>query len=369
MLKRLINLIIKEFISIWRDPQSRFIVIVPPIIQLLIFSKAATMEVKNIDLAFLDRNQTEISRSLIKNFENSIWFRKVFSVQKEKEIGSLIESQKIQMGLLIDSEFGKNFTKGKPTNVLIIVDGRQTNVASIASSYATEIISSFEQTHKPQSYKSQPRISVEVRNWFNPNLTFIWYTVISLVAIIASVEALVLTSMSVARERELGTFDQLIVSPLSSFEIMAGKTIPPLIFSLITTAAMGFIAIFVFKIPFTGSIFLFYLSSFVFLVSILGIGLFISSICKTQQQAILGAFAFQMPAILMSGYVSPIEDMPKVLQYITFFDPIRFYLVILKGVFLKAMPADIVLNNILPLLLIGIMTLSLASWMFKRNLE
>lgn len=369
MLTRLIALIIKEFFAIWRDPKSRCLIILPPLLQLAIFSHAATMEVKNLNIAILDNNNTVQSRSLIKKFENSVWFKKILLVENEKQIEKLIRTQKIQMALEIDSEFTKNLLRNKETNVLIIVDGRQTNIASIASGYATQIISRFESELKPKKYKSKPRIKVETRNWFNPNLTFIWYTVISIIAIIGSVSALVLTSLSVARERELGTFDQLIVSPLSSFEIMLGKTVPPLIFSVVITSFMGFCAIFLFKIPFTGSLILFYISTMIYLLAILGIGLFISSICKTQQQAILGAFTFQMPAILMSGYVSPIEDMPLFCQYITLLDPIRFYLIIIKGLFLKAMPASQVLINLIPLTLISILTLSVASWMFKRNLE
>lgn len=369
MLKRLAALMIKELFSILRDKKSRCLIILPPLLQLVIFAHAATMEVKNLNIAILDNNNTLQSRTLIKKFENSVWFRKILLVNNEKEIEELIKTQKAQMAMEIDSEFSKNFLRNKPTNIIIITDGRQTNIAAIASGYATQIISDFETELKPPKYKSKPRIKVETRNWFNPNLTFIWYTVISMVAIIGSVSSLVLTSLSVARERELGTFDQLKVSPLSAFEIMLGKTVPPVIISLIITSVMGYCAIFQFKIPFTGSIFLFYLSSLIFILSISGIGLFISSICKTQQQAILGAFTFQMPAILMSGYVSPIEDMPLFCQYLTLVDPIRFYLIIMKGLFLKAMPASQVFFNLIPLTMISILTLSIASWMFKRNLE
>lgn len=369
MLNRLINLIIKEFLSIWRDPKSRFLVIMPPLVQLIIFSHAATMEVKNLNLAVLDSSQTYESRSLIHKFESSIWFRKVIQVRTPEQMKSLIETQKCQMGIQLDSEFAKNFIKNKPTNVLIIVDGRQTNIAAIASGYATQIISDYESENKPERYKSVPRINIEIRNWFNPNLTFIWYTVVSLVALIGSVVALVLTSMSVARERELGTFEQLTVSPLSSFEIMIGKVTPPLIFSVSMSTLMAFFAMFFFKIPFTGSIILFYIATAIFIMSILGIGLFISSICKTQQQAILGSFVFQMPAILMSGYVSPVENMPKFFQYLTYLDPIRFYLVIIKGLFLKAMPFETVFYNLIPLSIMSVLTLGVASWMFQRNLE
>ncbi len=369
MLKRIIALIIKEFYTIWRDKKSRFLIIFPPLIQLIIFSQAATMEVRNIHMAILDNCNTVESRNLVSKFQNSRWFYQVLLVQNEKDIEKLIKTQKIQIALEIDNNFSKNIKRNKPTDVLIITDGRQTNVAGIASGYVSEIISTFEKETKPMNYKSASRIMIDQRNWFNPNLIFRWYTVISLICIIGSVVALVLTSLSVAREREMGTFDQLIVSPLSSFEIMIGKTFPPLVFSILTATVMMLMVIYIFNVPFLGSFLYFYISTIIFVISILGIGIFISSICKTQQQAILGSFAFQMPAILMSGYVSPIEDMPKFCQYITLLDPIRFYLVIIKGLFLKSMPFTDILENIIPLSLISLLTLSLASWMFKRNLD
>lgn len=369
MLSRIWSLIKKEFYTIWRDPKSRMLVIVPPLLQLFIFSHAATMEVKNIDMAVLDKNQTLQSRELIKKFENSVWFEKIILVDNENQLANLIKTRRVEIAMALDSNFSKNILSGKPTNVQIIVDGRQTNVASITNGYAAQIIADYESENFPNMYQSVPRINVEVRNWFNPNLIFIWYTAISLIGLLACFIAMLLTSLSIARERELGTFDQLTVSPLSPFEIIVGKTVPPLVLSLVITSVMSCCAILLFKIPFTGSIILFYFSTLIFLLSILGIGLFISSICRTQQQAILGAFAFQMPAVLLSGYVSPVEDMPLVFQYITLVDPIRFYLIILKGSFLKAMSFQEIFHNLVPLTIIAILTLAIASWMFKKNLD
>lgn len=369
MIGRIISLIKKEFYSIWRDPRSRTLVLLPPLLQLIIFAHSATMEVKNIHMAVLDKSQTLQSRELIKKFENSIWFDSVILVQNEKKIRDLIETQKIEIAMSLESDFAKNLLSSKPTTVQIILDGRQTNVAAITNGYAAQIISTFERENFPKRFISTPQINIEVRNWFNPNLKFIWYTVISLIAILSSVVALLLTSLSIAREREMGTFDQLLVSPLNSFEILIGKTTPPLIFSLLITSFMLFLIVVVFKIPFTGSLLIFYGSTIIFLLSILGIGLFISSICKTQQQAILGAFTFQMPAILLSGYVSPIEDMPLIFQYLTYLDPIRFYLIITKGLFLKAMTFNDVVLNLIPLMIIAVIAFTISSWMFNKNLD
>ncbi len=369
MFKRILALIRKEFLSIWRDPKSRFLIIAPPLLQLLVFAHAATMEVKNIDMAVLDKSNTIQSRELISGFEHSKWFKKITLVQNEDQVANMIRQQKVQLALVLNTDFAKNLMAKKTTDVQIILDGRQTNVASIANGYASEIISQYENENFPKRYKSTPRINLEVRNWFNPNLIFLWYTVISLIAILTTTIGLILTSLSIARERELGTFDQLIVSPLTAFEILIGKTVPPLFLSTVMASLMSLFVVKFFGIPFVGSVLLFYFGIFFYLLCIVGIGLFISSICKTQQQAILGAFTFQMPAVLLSGYISPVEDMPMFFQHLTLLNPLRFFLVIMKGVFLKAMPFTEVLQNLIPLMCIAVLTLSLASWMFKRNLD
>lgn len=368
-IRRVISLIKKEFILIWKDPRSRMLIIVPPLLQLIIFAHAATMEVKNIDMAVLDRSQTLQSRNLISGFQHSQWFQNVILVNNEDQIEQLIRTKKVQIALSINTDFATKIMKNQPTSVQIILDGRQTNVASIANGYASSIIAQFEKENFPARTSRVPQINLEIRNWFNPNLEYLWYTVISLITILATTIALILTALSVAREREMGTFDQLIVSPLSSLEILIGKTTPPLIISLVLTTLMGCFAIFGFKVPFTGSVALLYFSLITYLLSMLGVGLFISSICKTQQQAILGVFTFQMPAILLSGYISPIEDMPMFFQYLTLLNPIRFYLVIMKGIWLKNMQTEYVMHNLIPLIIIAVITLSAASWMFKRNLE
>jgi len=369
MLKRILALIRKEFISIWKDPRSRMLIVAPPLLQLLIFAHAATMEIRNIDMAVLDRSQTLQSRDLISEFQHSKWFRTIVLVDNENQVAQLVRTRKVQLALSINTDFAKKLMQNKPTSVQVILDGRQTNTASIANGYVASIVSQYEAEHFPQRMKNTPRINLEIRNWFNPNLIFLWYTVISLVTILATSIGLVLTALSIAREREMGTFDQLIVSPLSSFEILMGKTVPPLIISLVLASMMGVFANIFFKVPFIGSLPLYYFSMIIYLLSILGVGLLISSICKTQQQAILGAFTFQMPAILLSGYISPVEDMPVVFQHLTLLNPVRFFLLIMKGICLKNMAPQYVFENLVPLAIIAVLSLSAASWMFKRNLD
>lgn len=367
MFKRILALIKKEFLSIWRDPKSRMLILIPPIMQLFIFAYAITMEIKNIDMVVLDRNNSVESRELTRRFANSKWFRKITYVRNENEVKTAIDNQDVLIALEINSDFSKNIYAEKPTTIQVIVDGRQTNSAAIASNYATQIIGTYASEIQPRV--QTPSIQADIRSWYNPNLLYIWHTLISLTVILGMVITLLLTALSIARERELGTFDQLLVSPATSFEILVGKTVPPLIIAMCLSTFMSCMAIFFFKVPFVGSIALFFISMFVALLSIVGVGLFISSLCKTQQQAILGAFTFQMPATLLSGFVSPIEDMPKIFQLITYADPIRFYLSIQKGLFLKDMSIYDVFSNLIPLMIIAFVTLSLAGWMFKRKLD
>lgn len=359
-LSRVLALIKKEFITIWNDKKSRAIIIMLPLMQLIIFANAATMEVRNIDVAVLDNSNTVESRELVSRFEYSPRFRHVIYVEDEKDLQNNIDNQKVQLGLYINNDFARNLKSGHTAAVQVVGDGRQTNSSSIATGYANQIILGMT--------KQNGGINFAVRNWFNPNLNYQWYVLTVIVAMLSVVVTLILTALSIARERELGTFDQLIVSPLSSFEILLGKTIPPLCIAMVLTCIMTSIVIFVFQVPFNGSILLLLVSLLISLLSIVGVGLFISSICNTQQQAILSVMTFMMPAVLLSGFISPIEDMPVFLQYLTYLNPIRFFMVLTRGIFLKGMGITDVMTNLIPLIIIATITLTLASRTFKRKL-
>ena len=375
--RRVLALMKKEFITIWNDPKTKGLIVGLPIMQLLIFSNAATMEVQNIDTAVLDRSKSVESRELLSEFENSPRFRNFYYTDNEADFKNKIDTQKVQIGILINNDFARNIKAGKPAEVQVIADGRQTNSASIASGYASQIISGYgaeiNPSHQPSPTRGEgvtngANINISVRNWFNPNLEYKWFILTVIVAMLSLVTTLILTSLSIARERELGTFDQLIVSPLSSFEILLGKSIPPLFIAMTLTMVMtGFVIVF-FHIPFAGSFLLFMISIFISLLAIVGVGLFISAICNTQQQAILSVMTFMMPAVLLSGFISPIEDMPVALQYLTWLNPVRFFMVLTRGIFLKGMGIEDVIANIIPLIIIASITLTLAGRTFKRKL-
>ena len=375
--RRVLALMKKEFITIWNDPKTKGIIIGLPIVQLLIFSNAATMEVRNIDVVTLNRSQSVESRELLSRFENSPRFRNFYYVDNEADFKKKLDAQKVQIGLMINNDFSRNIKSGKTATVQVISDGRQTNSASIASGYASQIITGYgAEVSSPaktspargEEVTSGANINMSVRNWFNPNLEYKWYILTVIVAMLSLVTTLILSSLSIARERELGTFDQLIVSPLSSFEILLGKSIPPLIIAMALTMIMTGIVIIFFHIPFAGSFLLFMISIFISLLAIVGVGLYFSAICNTQQQAILSAMTFMMPAVLLSGFISPIEDMPVALQYLTWLNPVRFFMVLTRGIFLKGMGVADVITNIIPLIIIATITLTLAGRTFKRKL-
>ena len=235
--------------------------------------------------------------------------------------------------------------------------------------YISEIAAAFDHKTAQKIGTTGANIDIAVRVRYNPNAVYQWYLVISLIVILARVISLMLTSLSVARERELGTFEQLIVSPCTAFELLVGKTVPPLIIALILQAVMTTAAVFCFDIPFTGSPGLFFFASFVSMLSLVGVGLFISSVCRNQQQAVLGAFSFIMPAVLLSGFVSPVADMPVALQYLTYANPLRFFIDIGNALFLKDVGIKDIADELLPLAGIAVFTLYFAARTFKRNLE
>lgn len=369
MLNRILTLIIKEFLAVWRDKKSRFVLIVPPIIQLFIFSFAATLDVKNVPIGILNRDNGRQGFELVQRFHGSPVFNKIVYLKSVEEIAPFIDNMRGAMVVSLDEQFSRNLEAHKPAQVQLILDGRKSNTTQIVAGYASSIIQTFNDDFMARSGFSQQNTALVIRNWFNPNLLYYWYNIPSLSGILTMLVALLVTALSVARERELGTFDQLLVSPATPFEILAGKTVPAVIISMLEGSLIIFVGVFIFQIPFTGSLFLLYCSMFTFVLAIVGVGLFISSLSKTQQQAVLGSFLFMSPSVLLSGFATPIENMPAWLQPVTYLMPLRYYFIVAKGIFLKDMPADIVFDNIWPTAIIGLGTLTAASWLFKRRLQ
>ncbi len=365
MLVRLLSLIKKEFLTIWKDPRSRIVVTVMPFIQMLIFVNAINMEVKNINLMVVDNSHSYHSRQIIDHFLASSLFDDIRIENNRSAVNDIMANQDVDVVVEIPSDFAKKILTNNATSIQVITDGRQTNTAIVAGGYISEIINSYSDSLT----SGEKKVEIVVRNWFNRNLDYRQYSLVSLMALLSMISALLLTALSIAREKELGTFDQLIVSPLSPGIILLGKSLPPLLIAWTITCLMVGMSVLFFDFRINGSLSMFLVADVFVLLALIGVGLFISSLCKTQQQAILGVFSFQMPAILLSGFISPVDNMPELLQYLTYVNPLRFFMVLAKGLLLKDMSGADVVVNLVPLFLIAVLTLSVASWSFKSHLE
>lgn len=353
-----------------RDKRARFTLIIPPLIQLFILAQAITLEVKNISVVYFSQDNGWYSHELYERIKGSPYFINVYKVNNHQALKKLIDDQKALIGIEVQSDFSSVIARKKSAQVQLILDGRRSNAAQIAQLYILKIIQHFNTDIQIKQNNYIPAQVVGVfRSWFNPNLDYLLYTVPCLIGILSMMLGLLVTALSVAREREMGNFDQLMVSPLQTWEILVGKMLPAMIIGITESTVIMIIAMILYKIPFHGSLVLFYFSMVIFITSIIGVGLFISSISQTQQQAMLGSFVFMVPTMLLSGFATPIENMPTWLQPVSWFIPITHFFIIIKGVFLKDMSTMEVLLNAWPMAFIALFTLSIAGWMFKRRLE
>ncbi|MFZ5749224.1 MAG: ABC transporter permease [Pseudomonadota bacterium] len=367
-LRRLWAMIVKEMWAVLRDPKARIVLVVPPLIQLFIFAYATTLDVKRIDIGLLDRSDGVHSAELVSRIAGSPWFREIVPLASTQALREAIDGQKVIAAVVIDEDFDRKVERGEPATVGVVLDGRRSNAAQIINGYLQQIVGGMGAELLPPQQRAAAQGSI-VTNWFNPTLSYFWFTLPSLVALITSVSGLGVTSQSVARERELGTFDQLMVSPMRPHEILIGKMVPPFIIGVLNGSAYLVIAPLVFGVPFTGSIALFFLSLATYMLAVIGLGMFISALSQTQQQAFLGMFLVTVPLIILSGYATPIDNMPEWLQVVTYADPARYFIIIVQGLFLKAMPLDAVFHQLWPMSLIALITLSAATWLFRARME
>jgi ABC-2 type transport system permease protein len=364
---RILTLIQKEVLAVLRDPRNRMALVIPPILQLFLFSFTGTLEVKHVALGIWNQDYGQVANELIERLCASPNFGHVEFAHSRRELQQMIDDQRVMLAITFLPDFSRKFSEDHSAPLQMVADGRKSNSAQIAQGYVSQIVNQFV-SEQAATDNSPPNVQVVERTWFNPNLDYIWFTLPSLAVMITLQICLNVTAMSVAREREMGTFEQLLVSPIRPLEIMAGKSIPALILALIEVTIFILITVFVFRIPFHGSVLFLYLSLTVFIIAMIGIGLSISSIAVTQQQAMLGIMTTLLPATLLSGYAAPIENMPDWLQPLTYANPLRYIMVVMKGVFLKDMPPMEILNNTWQMAIIAVFTLTLATWLFRRRL-
>ncbi|MDK3018894.1 ABC transporter permease [Pseudodonghicola flavimaris] len=362
---RLWAMIVKELWAILRDPRGRIILVVPPLMQLFVLGFATTLEVKNTAIGIYDRDGGAASIEIAQRIVGSPNIRAVLPLYSEAEARAAIDRQKVVAVVSFADGFSADLAAGRPAQVQGIFDGRKSNAAQIMSGYLSTIIAGYGAELAGQTAS----FSTVTVHWFNPNLQYLWFTMPGLVVIITTISGLGLTAQSVARERELGSFSQLLVSPLRLSEILIGKIVPPMLVGAFNATLYLVLISQLFGVPLTGSVPFFYVSLVLYLLALAGVGLLISSVSQTQQQAFLGMFFASVLAILLSGYASPVENMPLWLRVVTEAVPTRHFLVVSEGVFLKDMPIADLWANSWPMVLIAAVTLPAAALLFRARME
>jgi ABC-2 type transport system permease protein len=359
--------VIKELLSLLRDPKNRYILVVPPLMQLLVFSFAATLEVRNIDLVVFNRDAGRFGHELIQRLSHSYFVHEMITATDGQSMETLLDEGKVIGSLTIPDNFSKALHRGEVGEIQVVLDGRKANAAQIALTYLQEVVLGLNQDFNfiPGGLNSR----IALRNRYNANLTYRWFIVPSLGGTLVMFVTLMVSSLSIARERELGTFDQLLVSPCTAPEIIFAKIVPAVLMGLLLGNMMLAAGVFIFGAPFLGSLPLLLVCMLTFILSVVGIGLMISSVCNTQQQAILGTFSVGVPAVLMSGFATPVENMPQFLQWCAELIPLKHYLILVQGSFMKALPFSVMVQHAYPLLLIAIGTLSISVFFVRRTLQ
>lgn len=369
ILQRILALTRKEMLALLRDAASRAVLIGPPIIQLVVFGYAATFDLKNIPFVVYNQDSGVSSRDLVADFTGSPNFYLLHAVHSQKELAAAINDQSALLAIDIGPDFTRQLERGQSTHIQLILDGRDSNTAAMASGYAQTIVRTFNRSWIAKHGGTPSSTVLIQRAWFNPNLESQWFIVPGICGILTLLVSMLTTGLSVAREREMGTFDQLLVTPLRPAEILTGKALPGFIVGTFEGSLIILVSVFWFRVPFSGSILALYFGLFCFLLATVGIGLMISSLAVTQQQGLLGVFLFLVPAIVLSGFATPIANMPVAVQYITLLDPLRYFLIVLRACFLEGATGSLLWPQYLPLILIGLVSMTAATQLFRRRLN
>jgi len=368
MFERIKQILIKEFIHTFRDPRIKVIVFIPPILQLIVFGYAATTDIKHISLAVLDRSRTQESRKLIEQFTTSGYFNLNYYCNSEKDLIKLLEHNKVKVTLNIPINFANALKRAGGATIQILVDGTDSTTAYIVLNYATRIINSYTQSlmHLPRGI---PKIKLKERFWYNPELESKDFFIPGVIALLITVVISALTSIAIVKERELGTIEQILVTPIRPVDFILGKTIPFGLIGIFEIIFISVIGTLWFKVPLRGSIPVLFIAGLIYILTTLGVGLFISTVSKTLQQAAMSTFFFLFPAVLLSGFIFPIKNMPYIFQLLTYLNPLRYFIHILRGIFLRGNGFSILYPHIIPMAIIGIFILTMSVIRFKKKMD
>lgn len=385
MWERIKHILVKEITQIKRDKRMRFIILVAPLIQLIVFGYVVTTDVNNIPTSVVDLDHTQKSRELISLFRNSGYFDILLHTEKEDEAVKLLDRGEIFCFIQIPKSFSRDLKKGNTTEIQIILDGTDSNTASVIQGYVRRILRGYSRNLmgkraakiKGAFFEYRPELmglksaslKNQIRAWYNPELKSQNFNLPGVIAVILMITTILLTSLAIVREKEIGTIEQLIVTPIRPVELMLGKTVPFAIIGYFEVLVVMGASIFWFGIPFRGSFLLLLFATGLFLLTTLGIGLFISTVSRTQQQSLLTMVFFVMPAFLLSGFMFPIANMPKLIQYVTYLNPLRYFLIIIRDIFLKGVGIEYLWDQMLALAIIGTVILSLSVLRFRKRVE
>jgi len=376
MLERLYRMLVKEFIQVLRNPRMRAVIFVVPVVQVLIIGYAVSTDVRHVPMAVYDLDRTPATRDLLARFEGSGCFDVVRRISSEAEIREVLDSGEAKAVLQLNRGFAEDLAGGRSALAQLLLDGSDSNTASVVLGYASRISADFNRALMEQRFartaglrlEAEPVILVS-RAWFNPNLDSRNFFVPGVLAMLVAVVSIILSSMAIVREREIGTMEQIMVTPIGRLEFILGKTIPFALIGFVDVALITLIAVFWFRVPLLGNPLSLFLGTGLYLLSTLGVGLLISTVSATQQQAMMTAFFFMLPAFMLSGFVYPIANMPVVVQGLTYLNPLRYYLVIIRGVYLKGLGIHVLWPQMLALALLGSVMLALAAGRFKKTMN
>ncbi len=373
---RLLPIMRKEFIHIIRDPRTLVVMFLTPLIQLILFGYAATSDVRNISMAVYDQSRTPQSRHLVEAFVQSGQFSVARTVASDQELARLVDNGTVRAGLIIPPTYANDLIGGRGAQAAFVLDGSDPSVASTALSSA-RLIGQVEATDVQQqalarrggSLALAPAMEVRTRVWYNPDMVSAVFMVPALVGLILQMQATLLTSSAIVRERERGTIEQLIVTPIRSFELIVGKILPYAVMALLITIEILVAGTLLFGVPIKGSVLLLLAISCLFLVSTLGIGLLISTVANTQQEAFLLTFLTIFPSVFLSGFIYPLAALPKVLQYVSGFIPLTYFLVVVRGIVIKGVGVPALTSQITALVIFGVALIVIASLRFRKRLD
>jgi ABC-2 type transport system permease protein len=381
--RRVRRLVRKEFLQIVRNRQNFRILLIAPVFQLLLFGYAVRMDVENVSTAIVDQNRSSMSRTLIDSFTESGYFTVKYSLSEYDGVDDLLDSGKISVAILVPPDLDRVIKGEKTAQIAVLIDGVNTTTANTVMSYSQAILESFsqdilaERIDRARGLRNEfgrhnlilPSMEVSPRAWFNPNLDSKEFFIPGTLTLILTFFTMILTSMAIVREKETGTIEQLMVTPLSSLEMVIGKTIPCVAISVVNILSVTALALLWFQPAFRGSLLFFLGYSFIYILTCLGIGITISAFCRTQQQAILTSFMVLQPSTILSGFVFPIENMPVVIQWLTYLNPLRYYIIVSREVFLKGLGIAELWPQLAPIALMTIFYLGLAAALFKKRID